>query len=134
MSKEVVSIAMATDEVKSWLDHKRIPQNKRDSFQAMIDNLIAAVVDGDLSLDDNFNWHHKLIFPLEGSIDSKLTYKPRISDVHLSKYEKAVKGTEFSAIMKRTILALTDAPLGVINNLDTSTDKQIAESIAIFFV
>lgn len=130
---QVVSLAIATDTVNDWLNFKRIPLNKREALQSMIDNMVNAVVEGDLVLDEETKvWKHTLIFP-EGAI-SELTYKPRISDRDTDKYAKAAKGTDFQAIMKRTILALTDAPLGVINALDSSTDKQIAESIAIFFV
>jgi hypothetical protein len=133
-----VKFDIAQDSVNEWLDHKRISANKRESLQGMIDNMVEAVVSGDLALKEDMTWEHVLIFPpknKEGVETIKsITYKPRISEIDLAPHKRTVKGNDFDASLKRTILALTGQAIGVINNLDSSTDKQIADSIAVFFV
>jgi len=130
---------IAGKEVTKWLDYKRIPENKREALQGMVDNLTTAVSEGTLSLDhENYEWNHTLVFPLQNgegeTTVNEIKYKARITDVDLSRFKRVVKGTDFDASLKKTILALTGQALGVINNLDSSTDRQIAESIAVFFV
>lgn len=133
-----VNLDIAVDNVNQWLNHKKISQNKRESLQGMIDNLVGAVADGNLVLMEDMKLRHILVFPLEDEMGNssltELVYKPRLSDAQLEPYKKSVKGSDFDSSLKRTILALTGQSLGVINLLDGSTDRQIAESIAVFFV
>lgn len=131
-----VPLDQATNEVHAWLDYKRIPTNRRESLQSMVDNLANAIADGVVVINDKNQIEHTLIFELEGETGGiqKLTYKSRLSDADLEPYKRTLKGTDFDSTLKRTILALTGQPLGVINRLDSSTDKGIAESIAVFFV
>lgn len=131
-----VPLDQATNEVHEWLDYKRIPANRRESLQSMVDNLANAIADGVVVINDKNQIEHTLIFELEGETGGiqKLTYKSRLSDADLEPYKRTLKGTDFDSTLKRTILALTGQPLGVINRLDSSTDKGIAESIAVFFV
>jgi hypothetical protein len=136
MEEQKVTLEVAIAEVQKWLDFKRISPNRRESLQSMIDNLANAVVDGTIVINDNNQIEHTLVFPLEGETGGiqKLTYKSRLSDADLEPYKRTLKGTDFDSTLKRTILALTGQPLGVINRLDSSTDKGTAESIAVFFV
>ena len=131
-----VPLDQATNEVHEWLNHKRIPANRREALQSMIDNLANAIADGVIVINDNNQIEHTLVFPLEGETGGvqKLIYKSRLSDADLEPYKRVLKGTDFDSTLKRTILALTGQPLGVINKLDSSTDKGTAESIAVFFV
>lgn len=131
-----IPLDQATNEVHAWLDYKRIPANRRESLQSMVDNLANAIADGVVVINDKNQIEHMLIFELEGETGGiqKLIYKSRLSDADLEPYKRTLKGTDFDSTLKRTILALTGQPLGVINRLDSSTDKGIAESIAVFFV
>lgn len=131
-----VPLDVATGEVHAWLDYKRIPANRRESLQSMIDNLANALAEGNVVINEKQQIVHKLIFELEGETGGiqELVYKSRLSDSDLEPYKRVLKGTDFDSTLKRTILALTGQPLGVINKLDSSTDKGIAESIAVFFV
>lgn len=134
---EAVNYETAVADVTSWLDHKKVSQNKRDSLQGMIDNITGAVSDGSLVLMEDMKWKHILKFPLtaDGNVTTaELSYKPRINDANIEPYKKVVKGVDFDSSLKRVILALTGKSLGEINNLDSSTDRAIAESIAVFFV
>ena len=135
---EKVSAKIAIDSVNEWLDHKRVARNRRDAYQGMIDNMVESVMSGDLVLMEDMKFKHILVFPLKNKEGeetvTELIYKDRISDVDLTPYKKIVKGNDLDASLKKTILALTGVAMGIINNLDSSTDRQIAESIAVFFV
>jgi hypothetical protein len=137
MSKVNKEIAISS--VKGWLDYKRLPAKKREDAQSMIDVLVDAVEGGVIVIDedDKFAIKHKLNFPLESDGVASITelrYRSRITDAHIRPYKNSVKGQDFDASLTRAILALTQQPMGVIDGLDKSTDRQIAESIAVFFV
>lgn len=132
---EKVSIDVAISDVVRWMDHKRVPEKRRNALQAAQDTLVDAITDGSLILEDDFKWRHILVFPLEGEVGvTELKYKSRLTDLDTEPYKKIVKGLDFDSQMKQTKLALTGQPLGVISKLDSSTDKQIADAIALFFV
>jgi hypothetical protein len=134
MSK--VNFDLAKAEVDGWLDKKRIPSKKRESLSGMIDNLIDAVVEGDLTIDEETGiMTHTLVVPIGESEGYKeLKYKLRITGKDVEPHKKLIKGSDFGDELTRIILALTGAPINVIRQLDMGTDRSIAEAIAVFFV
>lgn len=135
---EKVSSEIATATVKKWLDYKRVPEVKRASLSAMTDQLASAIQDGSLSLnEDTHEWHHELVFPIEndkGEVTVRsLVYKPRLNDLQMDRAKKLVKDADFDGTLLRAKVALTGADLNVLRSLDLSTDKPIADAIAIFF-
>lgn len=136
MSK--VDITMAQETVASWLDSKKISETKRTKQQMMIENLVEAVAEGQLVLDDNGNWEQHLLFPIKDEhgtdVHKTIKYKSRITDLDLVAPNKAIKGLTFADELNKAILALTKLPVNCVLSLDRSTDKQVAESIACFFL
>jgi len=136
MSKVNRDTAIQT--VNEWLDFKKVKATKREGLAAMIESLIEAVMDGTLVLDEKMNWIQKLDFPItsqEGAtMCESLTFKPRITDKEIQSHSKAVKGQTFSDELTKRILALTGENIGYIQALDSSTDRPLAENIAVFFM
>jgi hypothetical protein len=128
----------AIQTVTEWLDFKKVKATKREGLASMIESLIEAVMEGTLVVDDNMNFIQKLDFPLtsqEGSVMCEsLTFKPRITDKEIQSHSKAVKGQTFSDELTKRILALTGENFGYIQSLDSSTDRPLAENIAVFFM
>ena len=133
-NKKVISYDQAKNEIRAWLDEKKVSQKKREALASMTDNLIDAVQDGILVRNDDNTLTQKLVFGNEDSSFNQLTYKARISAADLQPHKRIVKGDSFDDNILRTILALTGQPIGIINGLDTSTDKALADSIAVFFM
>jgi hypothetical protein len=133
--ENLVSIDVATADVKRWMDHKRIAEKRRAELVSAQEIMVNAIMDGSLILEDDMKWKHTLIFPIEGEVGvSEIKYKSRLTDMDIEPYRKIVKGSDFDSQMKQVKLALTNKPVGVINALDSSTDKQISDAIALFFV
>lgn len=135
-NEEVMPLKMAKETIEKWLDSKRISEKDRTTQEGTIENLVEAVRYGNLVLnEEDFSLTQSLVFPLGTHEEvSQLTYKNRIADRDIEPYRKLVKGDDINGILTRTILALTDKPVNVIRGLDKSTDRQLADSIAIFFV
>ena len=133
--ENVVSIDIATADVKRWMDHKRVAEKRRAELVSAQEIMVNAIMEGSLVLEDDMKWKHTLIFPLEGEIGvTEIKYKPRLNDSDIEPYRKIVKGSDFESQMKQVKMALTSQPVGIINALDSSTDKQISDAIALFFV
>jgi hypothetical protein len=134
MSK--VQFDLAKAEVEGWLDKKRIPSKKRESLSGMNENLIDAVVEGDLSIDEETGvMTHTLVVPIgENEGCKELKYKLRITAKDVEPHKRLIKGSDFGDELTRIILALTGAPINIIRQLDMGTDRSIAEAIAVFFV
>ena len=133
-NKKVISYDQAKNEITAWLDEKKVSQKKREALASMTDNLIDAVQDGILVRNNDNTLTQRLVFGNEDSSFNQLTYKARISAADLQPHKRIVKGDSFDDNILRTILALTGQPIGIINGLDTSTDKPLADSIAVFFM
>lgn len=124
----------AKSEVDKWLDFKRYRESKREENKDSIEQLINAVSDGLLILNEDHSWTQKLIFPLgENSEVKTLKYKPRLNSKLTEPHLKGIKGTDIDARLIGIIAALTDTSKAVIANLDTE-DKGIAQTIAVFFL
>lgn len=130
---EKVSLEVARKDIENWLDEKRISAKKRESLSGMVDNLIDAVAEGNLVKNPDGTLTQNLIFPKEGGVQS-LTYKSRITSLDLEPAKRLIKGDSFDDNLTRCIYALTGQTVNVIRGLDLSTDRGLAESIAVFFV
>lgn len=133
-----VSIEIATKTITGWMDRKKIKPTRREALKAHIDILTDAVVSGNLSVDENNVFHYELDFPVtSGSAvtsATKIKFKPRINETMKNQYRRSVTGTTYADQLLLTLLTLTDVPKDVINALDESTDRQVADSIALFFM
>lgn len=125
-------LEVAQNDIQRWLDAKRIPEKKRATMAAMIENMVDAVVNGQLTVDDDGTLVQILQFP-ESGVD-KLTYKLRISSHDLEGPKRLVKGETLDDNLLRILMALTGAPVNTLRKLDLSVDKPLADSIATFFL
>lgn len=130
-----VTREIATKEVNSWLNSKKVLNSQRESNEENVDLLIEAVMEGILIFDDKTNIiKHKLNFPLGDAEDIKeLTYKHRLNDRMLEPYLKGLKPNDGDGRLAAHICALTEKPRGIIRNMD-SVDKKISVAIAVFFL
>lgn len=128
-----VELDVATITIEDWLDHKKIGPIKREKYSGMIDNLIEAVQTGNLVLNEDKSLTLIPAFPIVG-INSEIVFKSRITETDKEKYKKIIKADDFKSSMMIALLALTDIPMGSIKSMDESTDRQVAESIAVFFL
>ncbi len=130
----LVNLEQATEEVNSWLDHKKIGQKKRESQKDQIDSLIDAICEGVLTLDAEKNFVQTLKFPTEGEMPLKeLKYAPRVKTGTFHLHLQGVKASDTDARICAYIAAITSKPKALIQKLDTE-DYGVAQSIAIFFL
>jgi len=129
-----VSQEIARQDINKWLDYKKISPKRRDELKENIDKLVDNVSEGVLIVTDKFELTQDLLFPLgiDGAI-KKLTYKPRLKQIDISKKIQGNKGTDVGTYVRSYVCALTDQPAGIIGELD-SEDYNIANSIAVFFI
>lgn len=129
---EAVSFEVAESEVKRWLDEKKVSSRRRDAMIGMQENIIEAIQDGLITIDDECVITQKLKFP-DGVGANELRWKTRISSIDLEGPKRVVKGDAWDDNMTRTIMAATGCVANTARKLDSTTDRQLAESIAIFF-
>lgn len=137
MNKELkVDREIATKEVNDWLDKKKISPSKRESKKDSIENLILAVMDGDLTVNEKGEFVQTLKFPGEAANSVKtLTYKQRIliGDVQHHIKNNKIAITDFDGRIACYIQALTGQPFAVLASIE-STDYDVMQSIAVFFM
>jgi hypothetical protein len=134
MENNTISRELAQQEVEKWLDFKRYRQSKREENKDSIEQLVNAVSDGLLILNDDFSWTQKLIFPIGEGVEIKeLKYRPRLNSKLTEPHLKGIKASDIDARLNGIICALTDSPKPVVASLDTE-DKGIATTIAVFFL
>ena len=129
MSK--VSIEISQQDVNRWLDYKKMTNKKREEKGEMIETLVDLVSSGDITIDEECNIVHQLLFPI-GEIKI-LTYKPRLKAEAISVHLKGVGSDDLTGMISAYAAALTVQPKSVIKELDTE-DFSIAKAIAIFFI
>jgi len=133
---EKVSEDQARAEVNAWLDAKRVKPPKREAHSDAIDDLVYAMVYGQLTLDSETNeFNQKLDVPIEGegasTTDLKYKFRLRVNETH-SKM-KGVKANDPDGRVMALVAALTGKPRAIIGKLDTG-DYSVAQSIALFFL
>lgn len=135
MGKEPkVAREVAEQEVQKWLDSKKVFDSTIEENQDSIKILTEAIMQGTLTLNDDFSFTHKLLFPLgDGeTMVGELKYKHRINEKETQKYLKGVSAKDGDGRLNATIAALCNTARGIIEGLDTM-DKKISNAIAIFF-
>lgn len=130
----VVAKEIAQEEVNSWLDAKKITPQKRETFEAYIEQLVNGICNGALSLNPETKvFTYTLSFPTEGDAPiTKLDFKPRLKLSTVTAHLQGVKSTDGDGRLTAYVAALTGQPKGVINALDTE-DYSACLSIAVFF-
>lgn len=130
-----VSRDVATQEIESWLDYKKVNSRKRESYQEQIDTLIDGVCDGALTLNpDTHALTHHLKFPLEAEVTTtSLDYAPRIKMKAVHQNMQGTKAGDADGRVCAYIATLTGKPKDVIKAMDTE-DYSIAQAVAIFFL
>lgn len=129
-TEDAVVKDVAEQEIKKWLDHKKVNDKRREAYQAYIDNMVQAVRDGNLTMDDSFILTHKLLFP--AATVEAMNYKVRMTKGQVDKALKGIKVDDADGRLVGYLCALTDQPIGIIRAMDTE-DYSLAQSIAIFF-
>lgn len=128
---------VAIQEFNDWMDYKKVKENKREEAKTQIDELVNAIMDGVLTIDENKNIIHTLEFPIQNQSGettvSKITYKPRLNVRELNDKLKAVKGADGDGRILAYAKALTGENTGILGNLDTE-DYRITSSIVMFFL
>lgn len=130
----VVDEMTAKAEIEKWLDHKKIRQTIREKNSDNIDQLVECIMDGSLTLNDNFEFEQELAHPVgdEKKID-KLIFKPRLKMFEIQQRTKGVKVSETSEYVMAYVSALTGQPAAVLKQLDSS-DYGIGQNLAVFFI
>lgn len=128
----VISKDQAELEINSWLDFKKISERKREAFKTNIDNMIEAIMEGNLSLnDETFVLTQTLKFPI--SDIKTFDYKPRIKVKEVQDRLQNIKGGGIFAQSFAYISALTGQLTGIVKELETE-DYTLADHISVFFM
>ena len=138
LNQEKVTQEMAIADVTAWMDLKRIKPKRREALKNFVENMVDAVMDGELIFDrDSGLLKYRLINPVgEGEFLKELTFKPRISEYEMDTYRPSVKNIS-DPMLASTLLVLatlTGQSTAMLKQLDKSTDFPLCESIAIFFM
>lgn len=131
--KTKVNRETAVEELNKWLDAKRITGNKRKSNEEIEEELIDAIEDGWLVLNDDFTFTQRLKFPIQGTTEiNELKHAFRVKVGELNAKLRGVKTDDIVGRVLTYVSVLTDQPKGIIGALDTA-DYSVASSIATYF-
>ena len=134
---QIVTAEEAREQVKRWLDFKRVPEHKRQIHDDSISVLEGAITDGILSVDDNHFLRHVLLFPLTAADGTEITvlkYRPLLSLAALKqRFGKTYVKVEAHTVIGNYAAALTDRLVSEIDQIDTE-DKAITEAIVCFYL
>lgn len=134
IKRSVVSKEKAEEEVQSWLDFKKVSDSDREEHADYIKALANYISCGDLVLNEDKSFTHKLKFPIGvGEAITHLTYKSRMNSQQLKPYLSGVKTGDSNGLINAHICALSGENAGVIGALDKE-DIKIARAIVVFFV
>lgn len=130
----VVSYEVASSEIQSWLDAKKVPQSKREASEDYINTLIDAVAEGEMVVNSSNELEYKLKFPTEGEEPvTKITFKPRIKTGDINTRLKNMKSKDSLNTLLAVISAVTNQPTSLLEKLDTQ-DMGICNAVAVFFI
>ncbi len=131
---EKVSREQAQLEVEEWLDFKKVGSQVRITNRDSIEYLISAIVDGDLSIDDEKNLIQNIKFPSPGELSfSQLKYKPRVSIKVVNSRLIGVKSDDINGRFSAYASALTGVNRDLIKDLETD-DFRLVQNIVVFFI
>jgi len=136
-----INLQTALIELDKWYDFKRIKPSKRETEkvngelklkqESPIPIIVEAIMYGDLVLQKDFSFKHKLNFPL-GKIE-EFTYKARLTSGDVAKKLNGIDSTNPSTLLNAYAALLADENTHVIAGLDTE-DNRIAQSVAMYFL
>lgn len=133
---EAVSYEVAEIQVNEWLKECRFRQRKIENNKEYVDQLIEAVMNGDILIDDETKEvEMALAFPVgENESIKSLTFKTRLKVKEIRQRLKAgnVQAGDSDGRILAYISALTGQHFNVVSEL-SSEDNSLASSIAIFF-
>jgi hypothetical protein len=92
-------------------------------------------MNGQLVLNDDFSFTHKLNFPIEGETNNiaELVYKPRLQVKELHRQLSGIKAGDLELRVTAHIAALTGKVKATLQCMDTE-DYKISEAISVFFM
>lgn len=133
-TKQKVTEEVATSEVTAWLDFKKISPSKRNDKKDQIKQLVNAIIDGDIEINEDNEIVQKLKTELGDKKQiTEFKYKPRITVGAVQQHLQKIATSDADGRVVCYIQALTGQPAGIIKGLD-SVDYDIAQTIAIFFI
>lgn len=136
MSKGKIAREVAEEEVKSWLEFRKVKKKKLDENKDDIDVIIDAIVDGVITIENNVI-NQKLTYPLGKEGDSEsiavLSFKPRLKVSTVRVCTQGIKSNDNVGIAGGYIAAATGVDRNLINSMDME-DFSVSQSIVIFFL
>ena len=132
-----VSKEVATQDIEKWLEYRKVKDKKIQESLSQQEELIAAIEDGSMVVDSDFNLVFKLAFPIknpQGEVTvSELKFKPRIFVHELNAKLKGVSASSPDERILAYAAALTGQTNALISKLDTE-DYRIVSSIVMYFL
>lgn len=127
----------AVQDFEQWLDFRKVKEKKREESISQQEELISAIEEGLLVIDEDKNLILKLIYPItnpQGEVTiPELKFKPRLT-VH--ELNVKLKGTSATSVDERIVgyaAALTGTSKNIIEKLDTE-DYRTISSIVMYFL
>lgn len=136
MDKEKITREIAEGDVNRWLDTKKVLPSTRRLYEDFIESMIDGVMGGILIIEEDCKIKHTLVFPVGSSEEAKvtsLTYFFRLNSKMLKPHLNGVKANDGDGRMDAHIAALTNTSREIIAAMDATTDKKLANAIALFF-
>lgn len=136
-------------ELEKWYNFKRIKPSKRETKVVKIKDkdviqlkneititspmpvIVEAIMEGDLVLQEDFSFKHKLNFPIGNT--KELVYKPRLKSGDIARKLNGIDATNATVLINTYAALLADENTGVIAGLDTE-DNRVAQSVAMYFL
>ncbi len=129
---DIISEEQARKEVESWLDFRKVPDNKRKININSTNNLVKGIMEGFLVLDpEDFTFKQTLKFPI-GDV-KVLVYKPRLTMGEVAEKLIGVNPLDSIGNTIAYTAALTGQPTGIIKKIDTE-DFTLIDHLSFFFM
>lgn len=130
---EKVNRETAISEFQAWLDAKKVSKTKRESLIEMEEEIIDAIMEGYLQINEDKTITQRLKFPLQTAPETtEIKFAFRINIGVLNIKLKGIKSDDSSGRITAYLTALTEQSKAIIMALDT-VDYTIASSIAVYF-
>ena len=131
MSKTKVPFETATAEFEKWLNAKQVSKKRRENLADMEEEIIDAIMEGNLVLNKDIEFIQHLNFP--NSKVSELKFQTRIQVGMINAKLRGIQANDVNGRLEAYISALTGEPVSLVKTLDSS-DFAIASCIATYFL
>lgn len=135
--KEVLSIEVAEKELEAWVSRKKLLPSRMKAVKDMLPVLIEPLQYGYITINTDGSIDQKLIEPVCDSNGvpalTDIKYKARVTPTEQNNAYAKMKDKDIDSKALATLSLLTDLAPAMINKLENQ-DRQIADSIAIFFI